>query len=159
LTLQIGQTDNREVVEELSDLRGRVYALGLVHQQLMTSADLKRFGIAPFLNQLADNIVAAGGGCCGAVHVDAVCMMVTLDFAIPLGLLVNELITNCFKHSHPRGCIEVSVTLDQDPVGDILLTVAANSSHAAKVEFSHPLTATHESRTHMAWASTSSWVW
>ena len=142
LALQIGQTTSREAVGALSDLRSRVYALGLVHQQLMTSADLKTFDIAPFLHQLRDNIRAARGGSCGAVHVEAAAITVTLDFAIPLALLVNELITNCFKHSQPQGCAEVSVRLVRDPVGDLLLTVASTRSHAPGAECAQSLTAT-----------------
>ena len=52
-------------------------------------------------------------------------MMVTLDFAIPLGLLVNELITNCFKHSQQAGCAEICIGLVRNPVGDVLLTVSS----------------------------------
>jgi two-component sensor histidine kinase len=145
LAMQISQTANREVGDELSELRSRVYALGLVHQQLMASADLRSFDIAPFLHQPADNVMAAGGRRYGGVHVKAVSVMVTLDFAIPLGLLVNELITNGFKHAHPLGCAEVFVTLEHDSVGDVVLTVAADQSCAADAESSQSLTATRAS--------------
>jgi two-component sensor histidine kinase len=127
LALHMSQTANCEVVAELSDLRSRVYALGLVHQQLMTSADLESFDIAPFLHQLADNVLAAGGGADCVMRVEAVRLIVTLDFAIPLGLLVNELLTNCFKHSYPSGCSEISVRLVRNAVGDVLLTVSSTN--------------------------------
>ena len=125
LALHIGQATNHEEVEALSDLRSRVYALGLVHQQLMTSADLKCFDIAPFLHQLADCIMAAGGRDNCTMQVAAVGMMVTLDFATPLGLLVNELITNCFKHAHPYGHVAISVNLQRNALGDVVLTVSS----------------------------------
>ena len=45
----------------VADLRSRIYALGLVHAQLMSSKNLETFDIAPFLTELAHNIVAGAG--------------------------------------------------------------------------------------------------
>ena len=60
LTMQALKLTDPQAREALLGLHGRIYALGLVHQQLMGSADLKTFDIAPFLRELSDNLLQAG---------------------------------------------------------------------------------------------------
>jgi two-component sensor histidine kinase len=144
LALQMSQSRNCEFLVELSNLRSRLYALGLVHQQLMSSADLRSFDIAPFLRELADNAMAAAGRGDCAMNVQAASMMVTLDFAIPLGLLVNELITNCFKHSYPRGGAEISIRLDRNAIGDVRLLVSSTRPDPPDAGTPHGLPLTRE---------------
>jgi two-component sensor histidine kinase len=107
----------------LLGLRGRIYALGLVHHQLMDSADLKTFDIAPFLSELSQNIVDGGPEMNIHLSVEAISLKVGLDFAIPLGLLVTELVTNSLKHAFPDGTGTIKVTLDLDDGGALLLIV------------------------------------
>jgi two-component sensor histidine kinase len=108
----------------LRGLRDRVYALGLVHQQLMGSEDLKTFDIAPFLEELSTNLVHAGAEQSVTLSVRAAPLEVGLDFAIPLGLLVTELVTNCLKHAFPDGSGTIEVTLDRGADKGLVLVVA-----------------------------------
>jgi two-component sensor histidine kinase len=85
--------------DALGELRNRIFTLGLAHQQLMASDDLETFSIAPFLQQLS----AIEAGRLGLrernveLIVNAECVMVTLDFAIPFGLLTTELMSHAIK--------------------------------------------------------------
>ncbi|TWB37060.1 sensor histidine kinase [Nitrospirillum viridazoti] len=119
--LQLKDPDGRQA---LMGLRSRVYALGLVHQQLMASPDLESFDIAPFLDELARNILLSGAD--DGVGLDiAICpLTVNLDFAIPLGLLVTELITNSLKHAFPEGRGTITIAMRRREEGGVLLVVA-----------------------------------
>lgn len=127
--MQSRQLDDPVAKDSLQALRSRIYALGLVHQQLMASTDLQTFDIAPFLKELSGHIV--DGGTEGGIElsVDACPLTVNLDFAIPLGLLVTELVTNSLKHAFPegRGRVSVSLTLDETE-GKVVLTVSDNGT-------------------------------
>lgn len=130
--MQSRQFEDPVVREALQSLRSRIYALGLVHQQLMASHDLQTFDIAPFLEELSGHIVEGGADGGIGITVDACALTVSLDFAIPLGLLVTELVTNSLKHAFPDGTGEVSVSLQKDEeIGEVILTVADNGCGAA----------------------------
>jgi PAS domain S-box-containing protein len=108
----------------LVGLRSRIQALALVHHQLMGSANLQTFNIAPFLQELSSNILDSGATDSTNLSVNAVPLAVGLDFAIPLGLVVTELVTNSLKHAFPHGSGNIEVVLQQDANGDVILVVS-----------------------------------
>jgi two-component sensor histidine kinase len=50
--------------------------------------------------------------------------MVTLDFAIPLGLVVTELVTNCLKHAFRQDNGLISVILRRNTKSEVVLIVS-----------------------------------
>jgi two-component sensor histidine kinase len=67
----------------------------------MSSDDLATFSLAPFLRELCDKVSASFGAVGSGVRivVDADALIADLDFAIPLGLLATELLSNAIKHA------------------------------------------------------------
>jgi two-component sensor histidine kinase len=124
LLMQSGQLADPNAKTALLGLRRRVYALGLVHHQLMDSKNLKTFDIAPFLQELSKNIVDAGAEEGVNLSVTAAPLDVGLDFAIPLGMLVTELVTNALKHAFPDGAGNIAVVLERGADGDVGLIVS-----------------------------------
>jgi len=124
LMIQAQQLEDPAAKRALLSMRGRIYALGLVHHQLMGSADLKTFDIAPFLSELSTNLLegSANGGV--NLSVEAFPLDVGLDFAVPLGLLVTELVTNSLKHAFPEGIGNISVVLRPGTDGQLILIVS-----------------------------------
>jgi two-component sensor histidine kinase len=124
ILLQARQFSDPEVKSALLALRRSVYALGLVHHQLMDSTDLKTFDIVPFLKELSANLLEGSAEQGINLTVDAAPMDVGLDFAIPLGLLVTELVTNALKHAFPDGAGNIAVVLERDVAGEVALVVS-----------------------------------
>ena len=126
LLIQARRLTDEKARQGLIDLRGRVYALGLVHQQLMSSKNLKTFDVAPFLEELSANILQSADKDGVTLSVEACALDVGLDFAIPLGLLVTELVTNSLKHAFPQGGGHILVSLTEEAGDQVLLTIADN---------------------------------
>jgi two-component sensor histidine kinase len=133
IVMQARQLDDPQAKKGLLDLRSRIFALGLVHQQLMGSEDLQTFDFAPFLRELSENIVEGGAANEVTLSVNATPLTVGLDFAIPLGLLVTELVTNSLKHAFPDGRGNIDVLLQRNDDATVGLVVADNGG-GAKVE-------------------------
>jgi PAS domain S-box-containing protein len=124
LVMQARQLTDPDTKAAFQSLRKRVFALGLVHHQLMGSANLKSFDVAPFLQELSANILEGAADRGINLSVMAIPLDVGLDFAIPLGLLVTELVTNALKHAFPDGTGNVSVILERGADGQIILVVS-----------------------------------
>jgi two-component sensor histidine kinase len=128
VTLQTRLLTDPDAKSAMKGLRQRLYALGLVHQQLMSSSNLKTFDVAPFLEELSGNIMESIGGRDISLSVRAIPLDVGLDFAIPLGLLVTELVTNSLKHAFPDGKGRIEVALDRRADGTMVLVVSDNGA-------------------------------
>lgn len=113
--------------EAFARLRRRVFTLGQAHQQMMASPDLRRFSIAPFLQELVTGIGQAAAPDAGvAVEVAADPIPVDLDFAIPLGLIVSELVSLAVQED---GMNAILVAFHRDVAGHTaLLTVTADGA-------------------------------
>jgi two-component sensor histidine kinase len=125
LATQARHTSDAEARQALQDIRSRVYVLALAHQKLMQS-DLETFDVAPFLRELTSGILANGADRSASLRVDALPLMVTIDFAAPLGLLATELITDCLEHSLPWGSGRITLTLHCNAADAVVLTVSDN---------------------------------
>jgi two-component sensor histidine kinase len=123
MAMHARQLADASAKDALLSLRQRVHALGLVHQQLLQSSDLKTFDIAPFLHDLSHNIIQSGAERGVDVSVAAIPLKVGLDFAIPLGLLVTELLTNALKHAFPDGRGKIEVVLERNADAGLALIV------------------------------------
>ncbi len=126
VSLQARKLQDVDALAALASLRSRIHALGLVHQQLMGSSDLETFDIAPFLRELSENLLSASGKDGIAIEISASSHLVTLDFAISVGLIVTELVTNSLKHAFGNSGGRIQVLLENRANGDMGLVVADN---------------------------------
>ena len=84
----------------LNDSRGRVMSMALIHEQLYNSQDFSQIDVRRYLQELLPRLHAAYKGDCSVeIRMDVQPVTVSLDQAIPFGLIMNELVTNAFKHA------------------------------------------------------------
>jgi PAS domain S-box-containing protein len=112
----------------IDDSVQRVRAMALVHEKLYQSGNLAAVSLPSYIIDLMEQIAEAHGTDRRRVklHAEIVDVQTGLDNAVPFGLLLTELITNCLKHAFPHGRGgDVRVSLVRQAEGD-LLTVADN---------------------------------
>lgn len=94
----------------------RINAIAAVHRQLYKSEYIGAVELGQHLRELCQQIVAsASSEQVWSVEVDCPYLMIGSDIAVPLSLIVNELLTNSIQHSRPaaEGALHVAVQRDE----------------------------------------------
>jgi two-component sensor histidine kinase len=118
LNLQAETIDNEAAKEVLQESRLRINSMALIHQLLYSKNNMLNVSISDYLSTLLSQIENSYNSVASNVVTDLKCdtINIDLDTAIPLGLIVNELVTNSYKHAFKKsdaGSIHVSFSKDE----------------------------------------------
>jgi len=124
--LQSTHTRDEATVQIFRDMENRVHSMALVHESLYGSENLARLDLAEYARALAEDILASHGGPGVPVRLKTNLepVLMSVDLALPCGLILNELISNALKHGFPDGAVgEITLTLQNEPEGKCSLCV------------------------------------
>lgn len=117
LSLQSRSTDDPVALGALEEGRNRVKAMGLIHQNLYQEDNLVGVNLAQYLEKLTNSLLDSYKVDSGKIHITRKIDAVSLDVdtLIPLGLILNELISNSLKYAFPErqeGNIKLAIARD-----------------------------------------------
>jgi PAS domain S-box-containing protein len=129
IALQSRQIAEEKMAAVLNDSQNRIRSMALIHEQLYHSEDLARIDFAGYLRNLSNTLLRSYTDTAAAVtlKVEAEPVLLRVGTAIPCGLIVNELVSNCLKHAFVQGSSgEIRVGLSRGPEHQYTLRVADN---------------------------------
>jgi two-component sensor histidine kinase len=123
--LQSTHSKNEYMVQIFRNMENRVHSMALVHESLYSSENLARINLAEYAQSLAEDILTSheSPGIPVRLKTDLETVIIGVDLALPCGLILNELISNAFKHGFPNGAGEIRLTLRNGPEGKCTLSV------------------------------------
>jgi two-component sensor histidine kinase len=105
LNLQSNHVDDPQALEILRDSQNRIRSMALIHEKLYRSDDLAKVDLGDYVRNLASYLVQSyHRASIGPVEllVDANSVLLTIEQAVPCGLIINELLSNALKHAFNR---------------------------------------------------------
>jgi len=103
LELQIMKTDSQEVTDVLSKSMNRVQSIASIHEKLYQTEGLASINLESYINELVDQLSESmenlGGNSNISFDLNLASVSLNTRQAVPLGLILNELITNANKHA------------------------------------------------------------
>lgn len=105
LTLQSHHSANDLLSQELNKARDRIQSMSVAHELLYQSESLASIDVEYYLKSVVEHLInsVAGLGAPISVEPDITGVSFNIDTAIPLGFILNELVSNCLKHAFPPG--------------------------------------------------------
>jgi PAS domain S-box-containing protein len=127
LRLQAKSTSDTQVREAYRESQDRIKSMALVHEHLYRSDNLAQVNMPEYIHRLTSSLVVSHGARSIRWTVKVEDLLFGPDVAIPCGLVINELVSNCLKHAFPdRRQGEVTVALKKTARGRCILTVKDN---------------------------------
>lgn len=101
LYLESGNFTDKNVIEAFRNSQHRVKSMALVHEKLYQSEDMVSVDFADYLKNLVDYLFQSYSLDSGKVSLklDVEKVFLGMDTAVPLGIIVNELVSNSLKHA------------------------------------------------------------
>ena len=97
--LQAQNIKNQEALDILQESQDRVKSMSLVHELLYQSGNLSKVPFKEYIETLASSLRQSYGAHDVLFQIEAESIDLPVDTAVPCGLIVNELVTNSFKHA------------------------------------------------------------
>ncbi|MEW5815085.1 MAG: histidine kinase dimerization/phosphoacceptor domain -containing protein [Spirochaetota bacterium] len=130
LNLQAGEIRDAKDMELIKMSQNRVYSMSLVHEMLYKSEDLSRINMEAYITDLAGFLLSAFGKKKDdiIIEIKSKDIIVSIDIAIPCGLIINEAISNSLKYAFTekqKGVITIELSRGN---GTTILKIADNGS-------------------------------
>jgi len=119
LNMQSRKVDNEIALKVIAEGKSRVMAMAIIHKILYESEDLSTIDVKKYVNSLSDNIkrIYKSDHTEIALNIDVQEVYLDIDKSIPVGLILNELLSNTYKHAfinRKKGNIKIEIIQLED---------------------------------------------
>jgi two-component sensor histidine kinase len=103
LNLQSSYISDANILNLLRESQNRIKTMAYIHESLYQNKTFSSINFNDYLLQLINNIIHSYSVSPEKIKLTVNCekIILNLDTSIPLGLIINELVTNSIKHAFP----------------------------------------------------------
>lgn len=132
LALQSSQIEDQSTKNAMQESQNRVNSIGIVHQKLYQGTNLGAIEMKDYVLNLSESILDSFGAE-GKIKLELAMERLDLDIdtAVPLGLIINELITNTVKYAFPNNTDGI-LTIKLEKTSDVVLQLVVSDNGIGK---------------------------
>ncbi|MDX1364700.1 MAG: sensor histidine kinase [Arenibacter latericius] len=131
LSLQSRSTEDKKIKNILKSSQNRVISMAMVHEMLYMRKDLSKIEYSSYVRELGDYLIKSFKGSENNItlNINIPDVKLGIDTAIPLGLLINEIITNALKYGiEEKGHGEIYIEIKKLNKLDYELVIGDNGA-------------------------------
>ena len=119
LRLQSSYIEDPSSKELFAESQNRIRSMALVHEKLYQSKELSRINFPEYIESLSGLLFRSFGVDPEQIQLQVLGkdIFLSVETAVPCGLMINELVSNCLKHAFPnnqKGAITVTITKEMN---------------------------------------------
>jgi PAS domain S-box-containing protein len=129
LRLQSDKIKDQQYVEMLKESQDRIKSMALIHEKLYQSEDFANIDFDGYVKALVNSLFISQGVSPDKISLkmEIADISLGLDYAIPCGLIINELVSNSLKYAFPKERQgEIRIGLQKTSENEVELTVSDN---------------------------------
>ena len=117
LTLQASEIDDKKIIAKYKESENRIHTIALIHESLYQSTNISNINFRDYVEILIEDIINSYGVSTNKIKttLELGNYNLGIETAIPLGLIINELISNSLKHAfngYDKG--EIKIILEKN---------------------------------------------
>ncbi|WP_052402912.1 sensor histidine kinase [Methanococcoides methylutens] len=119
--------DDSSVVQAFMESRSRVMSMSLIHEELYQSTDMESINFADYIQKLSAELISSYSLDKDIeLELRVEDIFLSMDTAIPLGIIINELVTNSLKHAFEGMSGKICIDLKHGDENKFILFVSDN---------------------------------
>ncbi|MBN2411762.1 PAS domain S-box protein [candidate division KSB1 bacterium] len=104
LNLQASRIQDEQTLKAYQESKNRIYAMALVHEKLYQTADFSEIHFKGYIESMIRELyIVYKTSSLVSIDLQIDDISISIDKAIPCGLIINEILTNSLKHAFPNG--------------------------------------------------------
>jgi len=123
---QAAYLDNKDAISAIGESQNRVHAISLIHQSLYKENERSAVDMAPYISDLVNNLKDSFDTNIRKIRFIKDVEPFTIDIAqaVPLGLILNEAITNAIKYAFDKKGGTITVSMKKSKADMMLMEVS-----------------------------------
>ncbi|MEZ0486500.1 sensor histidine kinase [Fibrella aquatica] len=140
LELQANRTEDKHTKQAFREGQQRINAMALIHQRLYQANEITAIDLREYISNLVQSLMKTYGQTASSLDLNLSLQAdaVEADVAVPLGLIINEVLTNAFKYAFKqvsRPFLSVTLEIQENR---LLLQIADNGPGVDLADWNSP---------------------